>query len=159
MFKIIFSLIFFYFLALFQTSFLVHYEVGGGLLNLVLVSVILFSFFEKKESKSCLFIGAIAGFYLDIFSPLFPGLFTLLGIGIAFLVKLLKPFFETKRYVSFIIIFLGALLFYEIVLTLSMIGKGFYFNIFGLFYNLVIGSILYYLIKTVYAFRRKAIKK
>ena len=157
--KVVFSLIFFYLLVVIQTSFLVHYEVKGGLLNLVLVSIILFNFFEKNESKSGLIIGGIGGLCLDIFSPYFPGLFTLLGIAAALLVKLLKPFFETKKSISFLIILLIVLLSYEIILTLMTLVRGFYFNVFNLLYNLAAGAIIYFLVKFAYVFAQKGIRK
>jgi hypothetical protein len=159
MIKIIFSLILFYFLAIIQTSFLVHYQIRGGLLNLVLISIILFNFFEEKENKSGLIIAGAGGLYLDIFSPYFPGLFTLLGIAIALLIRALKPFFETKKFVSFIIIFFITLLFYEIILTLVTLVYGFYFNIFSLIYNFLVGTIFYFLSKMVYVVIQKRIRK
>jgi rod shape-determining protein MreD len=159
MIKIFSSIIFFYFLALYQTSFLIHYEVNGGFLNLILISIILINFFEKKEEKSGIFIGAIGGFYLDIFSPYIPGFFTLLGIAISFLIKLLKPFFETKKSISFFIIFFTTLLFYEIVLAITTIGHNFFFNIFSFLYNLLMGAVIYFSIKFLYVFFQQKIRK
>jgi len=147
MLKIIFSLILFYLLTIIQTSFLVHYEIKGGLLNIVLISMILFNFFEKKESKLGFIVASAGGFYLDIFSPYFPGLFTLLGIATACLIKILKPFFEIKKSVSFVIIMFVALLSYEIILTIATLSHGFYFNVFSLIYNFLIGVFLYFLIR------------
>ena len=157
--KIIFSLILFYFLAIIQISFLVHYQIRGGLLNLVLISIILFNFFEKRENKSGIIIAGVGGLYLDIFSPYFPGLFALLGIAIAFLIRMLKPFFETKKFVSFVIVLFIALFFYEIVLTLATLIYGFYFNIFSLIYNFLVGTIVYFLVKMVYVIIQKRIRK
>jgi len=157
--KIIFSLILFYFLAIIQTSFLVHYGIKGGLLNLVLISIILFNFFEKKESKLGFIVAVTGGFYLDIFSPYFPGLFTLLGIATACLIKLLKPFFEIKKFVSFIIILFVALLFYEIILTLATLNYGFFSHIFSLIYNFLISIFVYFLIKTFYVAIQKRTRK
>jgi len=159
MIKIIFSLILFYFLAIIQTSFLVHYQINGGSLNLVLISIILFNFFEKKESRLGLIIAGAGGLYLDIFSPYFPGLFALLGIGTALLIRVIKPFFETKKLISFIIILFIILLFYEIILTLVTLSHGFYFNIFSLIYNFLVGAIFYFLLKLVYAASQKQIRR
>ena len=145
--KVVFSLIFFYFLALIQASFLVHYGINGGTLNLVLVSIILFNFFEKSESKSGFLIGGVGGFYLDIFSPYFPGLFTLLGIAAAFLIRILKPFFDIKKFISFIIILFIILLSYEIILSLATLAHGFYFNVFNLLYNFLAGILIFVLLK------------
>ncbi len=159
MIKIILSLIYFYFLGIIQTSFLVHCEIRGGVLNIILLSIILFNFFEKKKSKTGFFIGAIGGFYLDIFSPYFPGIFTLLGITIALLICLLKPFFETKKFASFCIILLIVLLFYEGVLSLLTLAYGFHFDFSDLIYNFLVAILAYFLIKFIYVFRQKRIKK
>ncbi|MEA3453097.1 MAG: hypothetical protein U9Q96_02045 [Patescibacteria group bacterium] len=159
MINIIFSLILFYFLALVQTSFLVHYEIRGSLLNIVFLLIILFNFFDENENKLGLVVGITGGFYLDVFCSSYPGLFTLLGIAIALLVRMLKPFFEIKKSISFIIILFVALLFYEIIFSLLTLGNNFYFNIFSLIYNLLIGIILYLLIKMFYALVQKGTKK
>lgn len=157
--KILFLLIFFYLSAIIQTSFLVHYEIKGGSLNLVLISIILFNFFENKKSKSGLVIGGAGGFYLDVFSPYLPGIFTLLGIGTALLVRLLQPFFEAKKHISFFIILFIVLSSYEIILTIPTLIHGFYFNVFNLIYNFLVSIILYFLIKLAYAFSQKKIRK
>jgi hypothetical protein len=157
--KTIFSLIFFYFLAIIQTSFLVHYEIMGRMLNLVLISIILVNFFEKKESKLGVIVGAAGGFYLDIFSPYFPGLFSVLGIAVALLIRMLKPFFEIRKFVSFIIILFIALLFYEIILALTTLANGFYFNIFSLIYNFLVGIILYLLTRVFHVAIQKWVRK
>lgn len=159
MLKIIFSLIFFYLLAIIQTSFLVHYGIRGGLLNIVLISIILFNFFEKKESKLGFIVGAAGGFYLDIFSPYFPGLFTLVGMAASILIRTLKPFFEIKKFISFVIILSIVLLFYEIILTLAILSNGFYFNVFSLIYNFLVGVVIYFLVKISYVQIQKRIKK
>lgn len=153
--KAIVSLIIFYFLALFQTSYLVLYQIKGASLNLILLLIISLNFFEKKEEKSGLWIGAIAGFYLDIFSSYFFGFYILLGLAIAFLVKLLKPFFEANKPISFAVVLLAALIFYYSILALTNWGCNFCFNIFELVYNLLAGLIIYFLVKPIYVLVQK----
>ena len=66
--RILFFLLFFYLLALIQTSFLVHFDIGGVSLNLILISVVLFNFLEKPWKKTGFLVAVIGGLYLDLFS-------------------------------------------------------------------------------------------
>jgi len=145
--KVIVSFIAFYFLAIFQASYLSHFKIRGGAWNTLLVAVILVNFFEKKEDKSGLIIGALAGFYLDLFSPYFMGIFTLVGVLIAFAVKRAKPLFDPKRFASFAVIFFSALLFYEIIFMFISAGQGLFFNISGLIINFLAGIIIYWMVR------------
>lgn len=157
--RVIALIILFYFLALFQTSFLVHFKFKGGVLNLVLVFIILISFFEQKEKHYGFLSGIIGGLYLDIFSSIFFGLFTLLAVATSLLIKIVKPFFETKKFISFFIILFSSLLFYQLVLALITLSRDFYFNIFTFLYNCLAGLIIYFLAKLFYAVYQEKIKK
>jgi len=85
--KVIFVILFCYFLVLFQTSFLVHFRLFGVIPNLVLILVIVLSFFEKERgwrflpSNSGVWFALFGGFFLDVFSSAF------LGIQIAILLS------------------------------------------------------------------------
>jgi len=157
--KIIALIIGFYFLAITQTSFLVHYEFRGAVLNLVLISIILVSFFESKEKRYGLIAGLVGGFYLDIFSSFLFGIFILLGAAVYLLITILKPFFETRKPISFIIILFSALLFYELMFSLITFNSGFNFNIFAFLTNFLAGLIIYFLIKFFYGAYQKKIRK
>ena len=145
--KIIISFIAFYFLALFQVGYLIHFKVVGGMWNPILVAVIFFNFLEKREDKSGLAIGGLAGLYLDLFSSYFLGFFTLIGILIAFAIKSIKPLLETKRFISFALVLFSGLLFYEIILTLAMITRGLSFNVFSIIINFLAGITIYWILR------------
>ena len=81
--------IIFYILALFQSSFLVHFNLGGFVPNLVLMAVIFLSFFEKPEDYSLVFGSALAGSFLDLFSDKFLGFWVLMLLFISIALKLI----------------------------------------------------------------------
>ncbi len=92
--KILISIIVFYFLVLIQTSFLVHFTVFDAVPNLVLISVIIWNFLEKRKNYFGVINGLIGGFFLDIFSGRFIGFYILILAGLAIFIKLIF-----KRYV------------------------------------------------------------
>jgi len=92
--KILVFIIIFYFLALVQTSFLVHFKVWNMVPNLILFLVVVWNVFERADNKFGLYQAIIGGFFLDIFSDKFIG-FNILILVIS--VILIKLFF--KRYV------------------------------------------------------------
>ncbi|PIS39688.1 MAG: hypothetical protein COT33_00700 [Candidatus Nealsonbacteria bacterium CG08_land_8_20_14_0_20_38_20] len=83
--KIITSLLFFYILALFQTSFLVHFSA----LNLILISIFFFNLFEKSEENFGLISALIGGFFLDIFSERAIGFYILILFLLSLFIKLI----------------------------------------------------------------------
>lgn len=97
--KILILIIFFYFLTLLQTSFLVHFSIFGLVPNFVLLLVILWNFSEKTKNLTGLFAALIGGFYLDVFSNRFFGFNILILLGIVIFIKLIL-----KRYVRFSLI-------------------------------------------------------
>ncbi|MBU1046078.1 hypothetical protein KJ616_03110 [Patescibacteria group bacterium] len=145
--KIIVSFIVFYFLAVFQAGYLIHFKIAGGIWNPLLVAIIFLNFFEKKEDKSGLVAGGLAGFYLDLFSSYFLGFFTLIGILVAFAIKYVKPLLETKRFVSFALVLFSGLFFYEMVLTVALITRGLSFNVFSIIINFLAGIIIYWILR------------
>lgn len=95
--RILILILFFYFLVLLQTSFLVHFNLFLGWrigFSLVLISVILINLFEKLENYSGLLSAFLGGFFLDIFSENFIGLYILILLLLAIFIK-----FILKRYV------------------------------------------------------------
>jgi rod shape-determining protein MreD len=151
---LIFSL-FFYILALAQTSFLFHFNLFGIVPNLILISVVLVNFLEKKEKNAGLIIAIAGGFFLDIFSFLSLGMsITLLLLVALFIKKIIKSLVE-DNFFHFVFVLLFSIVFYNFfsVLINSLINFSlpsfFIFNklIFvNLFYNLAVGSFIYLLI-------------
>lgn len=88
--KILTLTLFFYILALLQTSFLVHFNIFGVVPNLILISVILISFFTPT-SKFGVGIGSafIGGFFLDVFSSQPFGWNVLILLAISILIKII----------------------------------------------------------------------
>lgn len=86
--KFLISLSLYYTLVLLQTSFFVHFNISGIILNLVLISVILWNLFEKSKSSFGLFNALIGGFFLDVFSNRIIGFYILILMGLAIFIKL-----------------------------------------------------------------------
>lgn len=94
--KVLILILFFYILALFQTSFLVHFR----LLNFLLILVIFINLFERTGGNSGLFSALIGGFFLDIFSERLLGFHILILLLLAFLIKMVL-----KRYIQLPVFF------------------------------------------------------
>lgn len=90
--KIIISLLFFYVLALFQTSFLVHFSA----LNLILILIFFLNLFEKSEENFGLISALIGGFFLDVFSERTIGFHVLILFLLSLSIKLIL-----RRYIRF----------------------------------------------------------
>jgi rod shape-determining protein MreD len=95
--KTIISVLFLFFLAVFQTSFLIRFSFFGIVLNLVIIAVFLVNLLEKKENKLGVICAFLGGFFLDIFSlsGFFFGFYVLVCLIISFFIK-----FVFKRYVQ-----------------------------------------------------------
>ena len=84
---------FFYFLVLFQTSFLVHFNISNWIPNLALIAVLLLIFWG--DAKDSIWGAICAGFFLDIFSNNFIGFHIFILLGIVILLQIIF-----KRYVQ-----------------------------------------------------------
>ncbi len=93
--KTLISLILYCIFILLQTSFLVHFTIFGLVLNLILISVIIWNILESSKSLSGLSNAAIGGFFLDVFSSQIFGFYTLILLTIAVFIK-----FFLKKYVK-----------------------------------------------------------
>lgn len=93
--KLLILIVILYLLTLLQTGFLAHFLVWGRVLNLVLILIILWNFFENPKNYLGLYTAAIGGFFLDIFSSHFIGYNILILLGISILIKLIF-----RRYVK-----------------------------------------------------------
>ena len=87
--KYVLSIIVVYLIALFQTSFLVHFSIFGWIPNLLLLLVILWNIFEDPESKLGVHIAFISGFFLDVFSNRIIGFNILILVIVAIFLKLI----------------------------------------------------------------------
>lgn len=89
--KIIFLIIFFYFLTLLQVSFFIYFPLFRIIPNFIIISVILINIFEKPNGKLGIISAFLGGIYLDIFSidnyNLFFGFYTLISVIISLFIK------------------------------------------------------------------------
>lgn len=88
--KILILILFFYLLTLFQSSFLIHFNIlgwEGWSPNLILIAIILLNFFEDSQKNLGIFSAICGGFFLDIFSENFIGFYILISVGLAIFVK------------------------------------------------------------------------
>ena len=98
--KVFIFIILFYFLALIQTSFMIHFKTWNIVPNLILFSVIVWNIFEKADNRFGVYQAVIGGFFLDIFSNRFIGFNILILVILVILIKLFFrryvriPFFE-----------------------------------------------------------------
>ncbi len=97
--KILVSVILYYIFILLQTSFLVHFSFFGLVLNLILISVIIWNILEKSETLFGLSNAVIGGFFLDVFSSRMFGFHILILLALAIFIK-----FVLKKYVRIPII-------------------------------------------------------
>lgn len=87
--KLLFFIAFLYFLALLQTSFLVHFPIAGIIPNLILILVIIWNFLEKPTNYFGFLLAFLGGLFSDIFSSRPIGFNILILIGLVILIKLI----------------------------------------------------------------------
>ncbi|PIR02127.1 MAG: rod shape-determining protein MreD [Candidatus Nealsonbacteria bacterium CG_4_9_14_0_2_um_filter_37_38] len=89
-----------YFFVLFQTSFLVYFNIAGFVPNFILILVIILSIFEtsapKFSSSPGMWVAIFGGFWLDIFSSSPIGFEVLICLAVSIFIK-----FVFKRHVRF----------------------------------------------------------
>ena len=85
--NLILLIIFFYFLTIFQTSFLSHFSIKGIVINFILVAIFLINLLEAPEKNTGIFAALVAGFFWDIFSDNFIGFHIIILIFLALLIK------------------------------------------------------------------------
>lgn len=98
--KIVLLIFLFYFLALFQSSFLLHFNIFAWTPNIILIVLILWGIIESPKKYCALWASLIGGFFLDIFSVRFFGFNILLFLAMSLFLKFIFknyvriPFFE-----------------------------------------------------------------
>ena len=92
--KFLILILSFYILALFQTSFLVHFDILGYVLNFILIATILINLFENPQKNLGITSAFIGGFFLYIFSENFLGFYVLILLGVSLFIK-----FILRKYV------------------------------------------------------------
>lgn len=158
--KIFLFVVLFYFLALFQYSFLSHFAIKGVAPNLVLIAVLALGFFKRKESVLKGAEGFAAGFFLDIFSS-FPLGTAALSLGLTTVIsrRILRNF-KKINCLSALLLFVLATLLFEFLAPLfgflfkipsegitSLIFPLNYGLLLALIYNSVLGLLVFYFVK------------
>jgi rod shape-determining protein MreD len=81
--------ILFYFLTIFQTSFLAHFSIKGIVINFILVALFVINILEEPETNTGIFAAGVSGFFWDIFSDNFIGFHILILIFLALSIKII----------------------------------------------------------------------
>jgi len=157
--KTLILVLFFYLLVLFQNSFLSHFSISGASLNLILISICLFSFFEESHKYSGLFLAIVAGFFLDVFSRSFLGISIFCLIIVYFFIKktihILRDIPRKYSIIYFIPIFIICVILYNLFFgTFSYLSNHFtppflggYTLFLNIIYNLIFAVFGFYLFK------------
>ena len=165
--KILILIIIFYFLALIQTSFLIHFNILGTVPNLILILVCLLSFFEKPKEYWGIFGALLGGFFLDIFSNSFMGLAIISLLIVSFFIKkslhFLKETPEKHPFHYFLPLLFFSLIFYDLffgIIFYFLYLNSFQFNLglttlIKIFYNLSLGFFGFYFYKKGYGISQK----
>ncbi|MCD6500572.1 hypothetical protein J7K42_00955 [bacterium] len=134
--KFLILILFFYFLLIFQESFLSHFTLFGRTPNLILIAVFLLLFFEDSTPLTPPFhpslrsgwvphfrlenLGISAGFLAGTISDLFShfpfGIFAFNLTLSVFLAKRISKFFKKSNILAFSLLFLGYFSFYKALL-------------------------------------------
>ncbi|MDP3947829.1 MAG: rod shape-determining protein MreD [bacterium] len=85
--KIFVYTLFFYFLALLQTSVLAGFDLLN-IINLISIFVIFINLFESPRDYAGIYAGFIGGFFWDIFSANFIGQNALIFLALALFIKI-----------------------------------------------------------------------
>lgn len=160
--KNLIALILFYFFAVLQNSFFVHFTLLRVTPNLVFILFFLLVFFEgKKLSPTIIFYSVSAGFFLDIFSYTRLGISLFLLVALGLFIKIAQSFLKQGKdeypYIYFLPLFLAGLVAYELLVM-------FYLKIFDpahiamiinwrflidIAYNAVLASVIFWVYKKI----------
>ena len=154
--KVLILILVFYFLVIFQESFLSHFTLFGARINLILISVFLLIFFEENWGSKNLGVisGFLGGTILDFFSTIPFGVFALNLTLTSFFTKKISKVFKKSNILAFSLLFLLYFSFYKILLIfenfISLIffkkSFGFSFNAVPLFSELFLSFLLILLV-------------
>jgi len=117
------AIILFYFLAIIQNSFFVHFNFWGIFPNFILIFFVLLVFFSDKSGE-IIFYAVTAGLFLDIFHETYFGISIIILIAIGFFVKkiqlLLQETEDKYPLGHYLFLFLFSFIAYQITLILYL---------------------------------------
>jgi len=155
--KSIILFLLFGFLAIFQISFLVHFNIIGTTPNLIFILFFLAVFFSGRDKstprfKTAFFSALFAGLFLDIFYFSYFGLAIILLLIMAYILKyilfLLKKTRDEYPIVYFAPLFILFFIFFNIFLTTSIPILNWVFLV-EIIYNLIFALLGFYIFKTL----------
>lgn len=155
--SVLITIILFYFFAILQSSFFIHFNFSGAVPNLVFIFFFLIVYFSSQKIDYKIFVYAtVAGLFLDIFSYTYFAVHVVLLIIIGLGAKKIQASFKEKKdkypFIYFLPLFLLCLLAYELLLGLY---SGFNFEFLGeIVYNLFVASIGFFIFKKFKIFSR-----
>jgi len=144
-FKYILAFFIFWLSIILQTSFLAHFSIFGGVVNLVFVLFFLFTFFENPGSYFGVINAILAGFFLDVFSHTYFGL-SIASLALIYFMNKYGIYILDKKKdkfpaIYFVPLFLISFILHNLILNLSS------FNLSEIIYNLAVSLLLFYLYK------------
>ncbi len=166
-FAVIIAISLFYFFALLQSSFFMHFDLFGAVPNLVFIFFFLLVFFEgKARYYQIIFLAIIAGIFLDISSYTYIGPSIVLLLIIGLLLKSVQSSLTNRKdnhpFIYFLSLFIIFLLAYDLLMDLYLYFL--YPNkiaailgikiIFSLIYNSLIASIFFFIYKKCQRFTK-----
>lgn len=156
----LFVIALFYFFAILQNSFLIHFSMLGSVPNLVLILFFLLIFFEEKDNYFIPIFYAIgAGLILDLFFSIYFGVSMFIFLIIVFMIKIARKTLQERDnnfpFIYFLPLFTISLIIYNSLQRLFISNFNFakvllIFNqglIFEIIYNLIVVSIAFYFFK------------
>lgn len=144
--KFLFTFLLFYFLVVFQTSFLVSFSIKGQVPNFVLIALFLITFLGKEMSSFFPIESFLAGFFLDLFSSKTFGLSIVILVVITFLLKKILKGLRVDNFASFAFLLPIFLIDYELsiaVFDFLILKKQIPFNFWLTYVNPVLVGISY----------------
>jgi rod shape-determining protein MreD len=151
--------ILFIILAILQATFFSHFAIKHSLPNIVLLFFVLICFLKKNIAKTNFLhiLAILAGMFLDFFSSTIFGLYTLIFLALSFSIQKLLILLAKKNFLTFSLLLLFALLFFQLgqLLFFLIFEKEYLsFNLVELIYNFILGVIFY----SIYVVYKKTIK-
>jgi len=98
--KILISFVILYLLVLFESSFLIHFEIFYRVPSLILISIFFLNLFEDPNGLRGIFCALFGGLFWDIFSNELIGFHILILIALAIFIK-----FTVRKYIRPVIKF------------------------------------------------------
>ena len=155
-----------------QNSLLVHFEIFGAMPNFILISLIIFIFFENQKEKFSIMLALSGGFITDIFSNMPLGTTAIIFLILMLLLKKGTALVKELNFLCSFLLFSLSVIFYIISRKITLFSLAYMsqktapnkFDIGWLVFieiilNIIIGLIIFYILKFGQKYVRLPIKK